>query len=101
MLTAEEKALALARIDADQIVRTHGRKEPTTFRLIWKSFNINVGISAPTPLRTLLCRSDDLVHAVLSDGKYFIPRTQSLHAHGDRYTCVDSLIMCSKGNRPC
>ncbi|KAJ6498298.1 MFS general substrate transporter [Mycena vulgaris] len=41
MLTAEEKALALARIDADQVVRTYGRKEPTTFKLIWRSFNIN------------------------------------------------------------
>ncbi|KAJ7255458.1 MFS general substrate transporter [Mycena haematopus] len=41
MLTAEEKALALARIDADQIVRTQGRKERTTFKLIWRSFNIN------------------------------------------------------------
>jgi len=41
MLTAEEKALALARIDADQVVRTHGRKEPTTLKQIWKSFNVN------------------------------------------------------------
>ncbi|KAJ7696510.1 MFS general substrate transporter [Mycena rosella] len=41
MLNAEEKALALARIDADQVVRTFGRKEPTSFRLIWKAFNIN------------------------------------------------------------
>lgn len=44
MLTPEEKALALARIDADRVVQTQGRKEPTTFRLIWKSFNINVSI---------------------------------------------------------
>ncbi|KAJ7334300.1 MFS general substrate transporter [Mycena albidolilacea] len=41
MLTPEEKALALARIDADRVVQTQGRKEPTTLRLIWKSFNIN------------------------------------------------------------
>ncbi|KAJ7105461.1 MFS general substrate transporter [Mycena crocata] len=41
MLSAEEKSLALARIDADQVVRTYGRKEPTTFGLIWRSFNIN------------------------------------------------------------
>ncbi|KAJ6518943.1 MFS general substrate transporter [Mycena sanguinolenta] len=41
MLTAEERALALARIDADQVVRTQGRKERTTFRLVWRSFNIN------------------------------------------------------------
>jgi hypothetical protein len=44
MLTAEEKALALARIDADQVVRTHGRKEATTLKLIWKSFNVNVSV---------------------------------------------------------
>ncbi|KAJ7622953.1 MFS general substrate transporter [Mycena polygramma] len=41
MLTPEEKALALARIDADQVVRTHGRKEQTTFKLVWRAFNIN------------------------------------------------------------
>ncbi|KAJ7043759.1 MFS general substrate transporter [Mycena alexandri] len=41
MLTPEEKALALARIDADQVVRTYGRKEPTTLKLILRSFNIN------------------------------------------------------------
>ncbi|KAJ7180789.1 MFS general substrate transporter [Mycena filopes] len=41
MLNPEEKALALARIDADQVVRTYGRKEPTTMRLILRSFNIN------------------------------------------------------------
>ncbi|KAJ7091474.1 MFS general substrate transporter [Mycena belliarum] len=34
MLNPEERALALARIDADQAVRTYGRKEPTTFRLV-------------------------------------------------------------------
>ncbi|KAJ7180788.1 MFS general substrate transporter [Mycena filopes] len=41
MLNPEEKVLALARIDADQVVRTYGRKEPTTTRLILRSFNIN------------------------------------------------------------
>ncbi|KAJ7091473.1 MFS general substrate transporter [Mycena belliarum] len=41
MLNPGEKALALARIDADQAVRTYGRKEPTTIRLVLKSFNIN------------------------------------------------------------
>ncbi|KAF7370378.1 MFS general substrate transporter [Mycena sanguinolenta] len=41
MLNAEERALALARIDADQVVSTQGRKERTTLKLIWKSFNIN------------------------------------------------------------
>jgi len=44
MLTAEERALALARIDADQVVRTYGRKEPTSFRLIWRAFNINTTV---------------------------------------------------------
>ncbi|KAJ6514989.1 MFS general substrate transporter [Mycena vitilis] len=41
MLTPEEKALALARIDADQVVQTHSRKEHTTFKLVWRAFNIN------------------------------------------------------------
>lgn len=39
-----ERALALARIDADQAVRTNGRKESTTLRLVWRSFNINTMI---------------------------------------------------------
>ncbi|KAJ6519085.1 MFS general substrate transporter [Mycena sanguinolenta] len=47
MLNAEERALALARIDADQVIPTQGRKERTTLKLIWKSFNINVSIVAP------------------------------------------------------
>ncbi|KAJ7781955.1 major facilitator superfamily domain-containing protein [Mycena maculata] len=44
MLTAQEKALALPRIDADQVVRTFGRKEATTFRLIWRLFNMNTTV---------------------------------------------------------
>ncbi|KAJ7504247.1 MFS general substrate transporter [Mycena galericulata] len=44
MLTPDERALALTRIDADQVVRTHGRKERTSLRLIWRSFNINTTV---------------------------------------------------------
>ncbi|KAJ7753116.1 MFS general substrate transporter [Mycena maculata] len=44
MLTDEERALALARIDADQVVRTHGQKEPTTLKLVWRAFNINTTV---------------------------------------------------------
>ena len=44
MFTPAERALALARIDADQAVRTNGRNESTTLRLVWRSFNINVCI---------------------------------------------------------
>lgn len=42
MLNEDERALALARIDADQAVRTYGKKEPTSLKLILRSFNINV-----------------------------------------------------------
>ncbi|TFK39755.1 MFS general substrate transporter [Crucibulum laeve] len=41
MLTEEERALAIARIDADQAVKTAGRKEPTTLKLVLRSFNIH------------------------------------------------------------
>ncbi|KAK7025159.1 putative transporter C11D3.18C [Favolaschia claudopus] len=41
MLNEDERALALARIEADQVVKTNGRKERTTLRLIWRSFNFN------------------------------------------------------------
>ncbi|KAF7308936.1 MFS general substrate transporter [Mycena kentingensis (nom. inval.)] len=37
----EERALALARIAVDQAVNTHGHKEPTTLRLVWRAFNDN------------------------------------------------------------
>ncbi|KAJ7574271.1 MFS general substrate transporter [Mycena floridula] len=48
MLNAEERALALARIDADQAARTYGRKEPTTLRLVLRSFNFNARRSQTT-----------------------------------------------------
>ncbi|KAJ3517997.1 hypothetical protein NMY22_g13843 [Coprinellus aureogranulatus] len=35
----EERKLALARIDADQVVKTQGRKEKTTLKLVLRSFN--------------------------------------------------------------
>ncbi|KAL4266488.1 MFS transporter superfamily protein [Pleurotus pulmonarius] len=44
IFTPAERALALARIDADQAVRTNGRKESTTLRLVWRSFNVNTMI---------------------------------------------------------
>ncbi|KAJ7625468.1 MFS general substrate transporter [Roridomyces roridus] len=44
IFTPEERALALRRLDADQTVRTHGRREPTSFRLIGRSFNINTNL---------------------------------------------------------
>lgn len=48
-----ERALALARIDADQAVRTNGRKESTTLRLVWRSFNINVCVAQNHTWRTI------------------------------------------------
>ncbi|KAJ3533964.1 hypothetical protein NMY22_g7119 [Coprinellus aureogranulatus] len=40
LLTAEERALAVARIDADRIVKSEGKLEKTTWKLVWRSFNI-------------------------------------------------------------
>ncbi|RXW16411.1 hypothetical protein EST38_g9447 [Candolleomyces aberdarensis] len=39
ILNREERALAIARIDADQVVKTQGQKEKTTLRLVLRSFN--------------------------------------------------------------
>ncbi|PPQ75426.1 hypothetical protein CVT26_015385 [Gymnopilus dilepis] len=45
LLNDRERALAIARINADQVVKTSGKKEPTTLKLVWRSFSLN----------TLLC----------------------------------------------
>lgn len=42
MLNEEERSLALARIDADQVVRNYGRKERTTVKLVLRSFSFSV-----------------------------------------------------------
>lgn len=42
LFNEKERALALARIDADQVVKTGGRKEPASLKLILRSFNLNV-----------------------------------------------------------
>ncbi|KIK59579.1 hypothetical protein GYMLUDRAFT_169512 [Collybiopsis luxurians FD-317 M1] len=39
MFNDQERALALARLDADQAVRTQGRKEGTSLKLIGRAFN--------------------------------------------------------------
>ncbi|KAF9269207.1 MFS general substrate transporter [Marasmius fiardii PR-910] len=46
MFNEEERALALARLDADQSVKTQGRKEKTSLKLIIRSFNFNTTICA-------------------------------------------------------
>lgn len=43
MLNKEERALAVARLNADAIVKTDGKKEKTTLKLILRSFNLWVG----------------------------------------------------------
>lgn len=45
MLSAEERKLAIARMDADAVVKSHGRKEKTTWSLIGYSFNVIVSSS--------------------------------------------------------
>jgi hypothetical protein len=42
MLNDEERKLAIARIDVDQVVKSQGRKEKTSWPLIVHSFNIIV-----------------------------------------------------------
>ena len=45
LLSAAERQLALARIDADQVVKTQGRKEKTTLKLVLRAFNFIVSPS--------------------------------------------------------
>ncbi|KAF7309920.1 MFS general substrate transporter [Mycena indigotica] len=44
MLNEEERALALARIEADQVVSMQGRKERTSFKLVRRAFNVNASL---------------------------------------------------------
>ncbi|KAF9048338.1 MFS general substrate transporter [Hymenopellis radicata] len=44
MLSSDERALALVRIDADQATRTGGKRERTSLRLVIRAFNINTAI---------------------------------------------------------
>ncbi|THH06071.1 hypothetical protein EW145_g4338 [Phellinidium pouzarii] len=46
MLSETERALAIARISADQVVSTNGRKERTTVALIARAFNFNTCLCA-------------------------------------------------------
>jgi len=44
-LTEEERALALARLDADNIVKNQGKKEKTTLALVLRSFSFIVSLT--------------------------------------------------------
>ncbi|EAU92394.2 hypothetical protein CC1G_00613 [Coprinopsis cinerea okayama7 len=44
MFNEEERKLAIARLDADQVIKTGGVKEKTTWRLVLRSFNFNTTI---------------------------------------------------------
>lgn len=85
MFTPAERALALARIDADQAVRTNGRKESTTLRLVWRSFNINV---CAVQLYLGVCLTNLLDHDLydcIRHDQHLLPRTESLHAYCGGY----------------
>ncbi|KAJ7066448.1 MFS general substrate transporter [Mycena amicta] len=80
MLNPEEKALALARIEADQVVSTQGRKEVTTLKLVWRSFNIN----------TILCLLCYIFVNISFQGlSLFLPTVIATLGH---YTVVESQL---------
>lgn len=54
MLNEEERALAVARLNADAIVKTDGKKEKTTLKLILRSFNLWVGTLVVTSFPYLI-----------------------------------------------
>jgi hypothetical protein len=51
MLNVAERKLALDRIDADQVVKSQGKKEKTTLPLVLRSFNTIVSSASISLLR--------------------------------------------------
>ncbi|PFH48634.1 hypothetical protein AMATHDRAFT_81690 [Amanita thiersii Skay4041] len=80
MFSEAERALALARIDADQAVSTQGRKERTTLKLVLRSFNFN----------TLVCSLAYLMINISFQGlSLFLPTVISTLGH---YSVVGSQL---------
>lgn len=83
LLNKEERSLALARIDADQAVRSHGRKERTTTKLVLRSFSFSVGDLHP--LRTFNVSPiplDGGLRYMFFDGQHLLPGAKLVYANG-------------------
>lgn len=80
MLNEEERALALARIDADQAVKTQGRREQATFKLVLRSFSFH----------TILCTVLYVMLNISFQGlSLFMPTVVATLGH---YTVVQSQL---------
>ncbi|GLB41650.1 putative MFS general substrate transporter [Lyophyllum shimeji] len=80
MLNEEERALALARIDADQAVKTQGRRERATFALVLRSFSFH----------TILCTVIYVMLNISFQGlSLFMPTVVATLGH---YTVVQSQL---------
>ncbi|KAJ2928041.1 hypothetical protein H1R20_g9056, partial [Candolleomyces eurysporus] len=83
VLNEAERKLAMARIDADQIVKSQGQKEKTTLRLVLRSFNTIVSeasvslfgrrLRLPSYFGGALMK-DDCMHSMLCDVEHVFPR---------------------------
>jgi len=80
MLSETERALALARLSADEVVATRGRKERTTLRLVLRAFNFN----------TVLCTlCFTLVNISFQGLSLFLPTVVASLGH---FTTVESQL---------
>lgn len=94
MLSPAQRSLALARIDADQIIKTGGQRERTNLRSVLRAFSFNVS----SLIYSWYSRSrddaaettgiDHLVYNLFYICQHIIPGTESFHAYGGRYSFV-------------
>ncbi|KAF8954838.1 MFS general substrate transporter [Flammula alnicola] len=80
MLNEAERKLAIARLNADQIIKTNGKREPTTLKLVARSFNI----------WTMVCSLGFLMINVSFQGlSLFLPTVVNSLGH---YTVVEAQL---------
>lgn len=94
ILSPAERALALARIDADQLVKTGGRRGRTNMRAVLRAFNFNVSRchSGFPKCDTAgnISHTDYAVYRLLYIRQHIVPRAESLHAYCGFYSFVSS-----------
>ncbi|PPQ88146.1 hypothetical protein CVT26_012986, partial [Gymnopilus dilepis] len=80
LFNERERALAIARINADQVIKTSGKKEPTTFKLVWRSLSFN----------TLLCTVSYIMINISFQGlSLFLPTVVNSLGH---FTTVEAQL---------
>lgn len=88
MLSEEERKLAMARIDADAVVKSHGQKERTSWKLVGHSFNVVVSGLLLRLKEGVLTRilKDHRMHHLLHNFQHVVPRNEPLPPNGYQHT---------------